>query len=1111
VQASRYREQFLIGSIQGYADTVPMDRRFQTITGTPLSQYLSGQAAPQQGQPSAGQPGTVTGPAATMLGQPGAQVAPRETAGEILGTPTAEKPLQDRLVPAAAGPQPQAGSSQTQTVQNPFLNGPRSPARGQTSDISPDYLRTLSPDQLMERNAPYVKPSPGGAYLTPLLPNQEAEFQAWVKSHNVPFDPSPKADYDMRGFWQATQNKESGTGTSVNPNDNKLHFPDKWKTPYHMSFSRESQWAKDNAPTWNDKDQLVLHGGRVVFDERAKGQQAEGQADAWTSEGMQPAHAPQSAPQSMDLSPSDRDRLIRTVATEAANPNEQAAIASVLRNRLQAGGWYGNNVTAVTRPNQFEVWSNGRAASVRQDSPEYKTATAAVDGVFGGTAQDQTGGATHFYSPKSQDALGRKAPDWASTFTNKGTIGDTAFYQDPKSAGAGGQLIYQPPIKHIADAGLPSSGRMTGVQGLVIHHTAGGGGPDGVLSTFRERGVSAQYIMDRDGQIYRAVPEGTAANHILTSYGERQGFSNKNVEGIEVIARNNNDWTPEQKQAIQQFTQWHQQKYGYDPQNVLGHGEVNPGRKEADEGFQGVQPWRQANAGGERPQPGQQRYQLAQAPSSGAPAATDAGYGNNSEPVWNGIKLPRQIDGPLNYMSMPDRMKLLDRTMTEVHKRNGEMYQQTLTDVKRDIDEISAGGTPRAAPDGTTSLARAKAIVDPKDYEAHLAKWNSAERQRDMLRPLSNMSESDWDAHKQQFDGMPAVHGQRAIDESFENMKDKFRAQRAADPAAAVSPSRERGTLEGGTDEVRNYLHDMATPRMIQQLDGSYVQAPPPSPQEFTQGLVRARLAAQTRWDIDPTEQRIISQSEAQNLLKLGANNRDISQIPTTDLMRRVQSAADRAEIVYGPQYAKRAVEESIGYLIRKEEQLTDIAPIVAKMVAGQPVSRDMIRALDMAHTLDPMAKMRATFDGKPVDPTVLSARPDASLALPAAAVTPDMTQPTKQQIEFIRQNPDKWRIIDRELGAGTTARVLRPLVGRRDDIGFNTNTAPVPPPVTPGFGQGLKNLFGQSPEAARFVGQPAGDVLPSELPGLPYRALAEARKLGRSTSQPPDAMEAGQ
>jgi hypothetical protein len=122
-----------------------------------------------------------------------------------------------------------------------------------------------TPDQIYARNAPYAAPHA----LTQLSPGDERNFQKWVGDNHVPFDPSPQADYDMRGFYSALAARDPRAVQSVNQNDNQLHFPDYWKTPYHASFSAESQWAKPGAPSWNDVDQLVLPDGRIVFDERS--------------------------------------------------------------------------------------------------------------------------------------------------------------------------------------------------------------------------------------------------------------------------------------------------------------------------------------------------------------------------------------------------------------------------------------------------------------------------------------------------------------------------------------------------------------------------------------------------------------------------------------------------------------------------------------------------------------------------------------------------------------------------------------------------------------------------------------------------------------------------
>lgn len=98
--------------------------------------------------------------------------------------------------------------------------------------------------------------------LTRLSPTDEAAFLRWVRANNVPLT----RDYDMRGFWK------SGLPTQINPNDHRIHYSDRFKTPLHRSFSGESIYADQtkHPPMWNDRDQLVAHDGTVIVDERAE-------------------------------------------------------------------------------------------------------------------------------------------------------------------------------------------------------------------------------------------------------------------------------------------------------------------------------------------------------------------------------------------------------------------------------------------------------------------------------------------------------------------------------------------------------------------------------------------------------------------------------------------------------------------------------------------------------------------------------------------------------------------------------------------------------------------------------------------------------------------------
>lgn len=125
-------------------------------------------------------------------------------------------------------------------------------------------------DPIFQRNAPYVVPGASG-FNTSLPPDQELAFKTWLSTNDVPFDPTKTtSDYDMRGFWKALQSGDKMAASAIDPNDGRMHYPDFWKTPYHATFSNQSQWALPNAPRWTPDDKLVTSDGHIIFDDRAK-------------------------------------------------------------------------------------------------------------------------------------------------------------------------------------------------------------------------------------------------------------------------------------------------------------------------------------------------------------------------------------------------------------------------------------------------------------------------------------------------------------------------------------------------------------------------------------------------------------------------------------------------------------------------------------------------------------------------------------------------------------------------------------------------------------------------------------------------------------------------
>jgi hypothetical protein len=106
-------------------------------------------------------------------------------------------------------------------------------------------------------------------YNTALPLMDEFTFRKWLAANNVPFDPNAaQSDYDMRGFYRGLMQGHPRATQGVNPNDQRMHYTDYWKTPYHQSFSGESQYAAPNAPQWINEHQLAAPSGRIVFDER---------------------------------------------------------------------------------------------------------------------------------------------------------------------------------------------------------------------------------------------------------------------------------------------------------------------------------------------------------------------------------------------------------------------------------------------------------------------------------------------------------------------------------------------------------------------------------------------------------------------------------------------------------------------------------------------------------------------------------------------------------------------------------------------------------------------------------------------------------------------------
>jgi hypothetical protein len=115
---------------------------------------------------------------------------------------------------------------------------------------------------------------------------------------------------------------------------------------------------------------------------------------------------------------------------------------------------------------------------------------------------------------------------------------------------------------------------------FVIHHTASKSTPSKVVNTLNCRWnekkkrcdiLGIQWVIDRDGKLYRTLKEGAEGAHLRSQYSNMKQVNNLSAEGVEIIGLNDADITDEQCKTVLFLIK----KLGYSLSSVFGHGEVS--------------------------------------------------------------------------------------------------------------------------------------------------------------------------------------------------------------------------------------------------------------------------------------------------------------------------------------------------------------------------------------------------------------------------------------------------------------------------------------------------------------------------------------------------------
>jgi len=127
-------------------------------------------------------------------------------------------------------------------------------------------------------------------------------------------------------------------------------------------------------------------------------------------------------------------------------------------------------------------------------------------------------------------------------------------------------------IKDISSSSTFKSTPLKDDKYFILHHTAGRGTAMDVMNVLNSRHLGVQWIIDRDGKLYKSLPSGHRGAHIkMIRSSVPKDLSNRTTQGVEIVAKNDTDISQVQcKTALKLI-----KSLGYPLSNVYGHGEVS--------------------------------------------------------------------------------------------------------------------------------------------------------------------------------------------------------------------------------------------------------------------------------------------------------------------------------------------------------------------------------------------------------------------------------------------------------------------------------------------------------------------------------------------------------
>jgi hypothetical protein len=499
-------------------------------------------------------------------------------------------------------------------------------------------------------------------------------------------------------------------------------------------------------------------------------------------------------------------------------------------------------------------------------------------------------------------------------------------------------------------------------------------------------------------------------------------------------------------------------------------------------------------------------------------ASAQTGTATDASRAPRSLSDPALPDGPQVDMSkVPDWMRerrspfeiqQLERIrQSQVAKVDDAVREQAESSIRNDIARLKDGVPVAKNEAGLASIDALRDRFQGPKGQAKISKlgreWNVAQYEHNLKAPLTGMSYSDgmaWIANNdprkldsKDFDYEDAKVAHDEVQHYFEQLH-KVRNDDAARSVSGfqISKMSNGAGIVPPAPEVQAAMEEARTGG-TRQFDGSII---PYTHQQRWGVLFKGRLAAQEKAGLDEGQQRVLTVPESEQLL-----NMDISHIPDGNLLtEKLDEAAARAKVWFGPENAERGLRDAIAVMMHKTEQRDAATNALSELATYRTLQPATIAALQNQSKLDPLSQYIRRQQ-------VMGARVDTTLPVPAVAATGfGEMPPSKQDIKDLRMNPANWRNFDSQFGDGAAARALMSPDAQYDKSAYYPgNSGGYDRPIRIGHQlsaatrKEAANFTGRNPVSIDEIRQQAGSGAdPMVRPSANYMPEPEAQSLPR-------------